>query len=332
MRLPNETYVQRRKNMNHSRWIILFILAGLFGTVPVVRADDNAEFRTSELRCVIGNNAAREDHKAGYNGVFHLTSVHQPESVFVPAYAGLNLEHVFDGSARFADRNILFEPRNVPMSFKKIDERTAELHQPPTPVMKMQSVTRFTLVDPYSIDVEFRCVPHEDVFEGGAFGVFFASYINSPLNKSIYYLTEDGDGRVWEQFCTQFHNHDSTVKHVQDLFDWTFAPGAPDHLFTAVSKIRYVEPFFYGRFKNMVLMVMFASPEGIRFAHSPSGGGLNAAKDDTNPAWDFQYIVPKYEIGKEYGFRYRVVYKLWEGREDVLKEYAAYKKHMDAIK
>ncbi|NPU97306.1 MAG: hypothetical protein HPY51_08820 [Candidatus Omnitrophica bacterium] len=318
--------------MRSSRWTLIVFLAGWTWTMPTVQGEDYAEFRTRELRCIIGNNAAQGDHRAGYNGIFHLSSVHQPEPVFVPAYAGLNLEHVFDGSARFVDRNILFEPRNAHMSFKKVDERTAELHQPPTPVMRMQSVIRFRLVDPYSIDMEFRCVPHEDVFEGGAFGIFFASYINSPLNKSMYYLTEGGNGPVWQQFCTQFHNHDSTVKHVRDKFDWTFTPGAPTFLFTNISPVRYTEPFFYGRFKNMVLIVMFASPEGIRFAHSPSGGGLNAAKDDTNPAWDFQYIVPNCQIGKEYGFCCRVVYKLWEGREDVLKEYAAYKNTVQSIK
>jgi hypothetical protein len=58
----------------------------------------------------------------------------------------------------------------------------------------------------------------------------------------------------------------------------------------------------------------------LRFAHSLSGGGRSTSGDDTNPAWDFQLVIPDYETGKEYGLEMRVVYKPWAGRADVLKE------------
>jgi len=72
--------------------------------------------------------------------------------------------------------------------------------------------------------------------------------------------------------------------------------------------------------------VMFERAEGVRFTHSPSGGGLNAEAATTNPAWDFQYLIPKYEVKKEYGFRARVVYRERCGRDDVLREFENWRK------
>ena len=40
-----------------------------------------------------------------------------------------------------------------------------------------------------------------------------------------------------------------------------------------------------------------------------------------NPAWDFQFIVPDFEVGKEYSFQARVMYKEFEGSDQVLAEY-----------
>src|SRR5262249_14624639 len=42
---------------------------------------------------------------------------------------------------------------------------------------------------------------------------------------------------------------------------------------------------------------------GIRFTHSPSGGGGSRGEQMTNPAWDFSFLLPKYEGKKKYGFR-----------------------------
>ncbi|MFH1739804.1 MAG: hypothetical protein ABIH23_12405, partial [bacterium] len=288
-----------------------------------VVGEDCAEFRSTELECVIGNNAAAGEHREGYNGLFRLTSTHQPETLFVPFYAGLNLELFFDGASIGRDRDRLFEPRHAPMEFRKLDDRTAELYQPPTPLWKVENWTHFRLVDPYYIDVTFRCVPHEYLFQGGALGVFWASYINEPLNKSIYFLQGGSslEEPRWHQFCPQYHGHDSTVKHESDPFQWDFMPEVTKtFMFAEISRITYAEPFYYGRFRNMVWIIMFEKPENVRFTQSPSGGGKTRAGDDTCPAWDFQFVVPDYEVGKEYQLRYCVAYKPWRGRSDVLNE------------
>ena len=43
------------------------------------------------------NSAFGKHHRAGYNGIAELRHKSQDENVFVPFYAGFNLEHIFGG-------------------------------------------------------------------------------------------------------------------------------------------------------------------------------------------------------------------------------------------
>lgn len=276
-----------------------------------------------ELKCpaftaVIGDNGAAGDHGGGYNGVFRIEApgVRTP---FVPLYAGLNLEHYFDARPRPEERTVLFEPRNAPMTCTRIDDRTVELYQPETPFYGVESRTRFRIADPYYIEVTFTCIPHKPV--EGFLGCFWASYINAPEDKSIYFLAEGATTGApkWTQFCTQQHNRDSTVLPGGAKDDITFQPG-PGMLYNNLSPLRYGEPFFYGRVDGMVVICMFERGANVRLAHSPSGGGKTADGTDTNPAWDFQYLVPGAEVGVEYHLRMRMAFKPWAGRADVLHE------------
>lgn len=288
--------------------------AGIEGT-------DYARFSVSRLECVIGNNKSCGDHQAGYNGVFSLVSPDQPETAYVPLYAGVNLEHFFDRRPRSSDTAVFFEPRYAPMAFRRLSDTAAELHQPPTLTYQVESWTTFELAAPYYIDIRFRCIPRAPVFEGGFLGVFWASYMNAPLNKSIYFLGPGGtiQNPQWLQFCTQYHNHCSTVLHEADAGPKEFGD-LPPVLWNQISPLRYSQPFYYGQIRNMVLIYVFEPNPYLRFAHSPSGGGPTSDGTDTHPAWDFQLVIPNYEVGKEYGFRMRLVYKPWAGRADVLEE------------
>ncbi len=297
----------------------------LFASAGAPQSADYAQFTQDGMRCVIGNNAAMETHRERYNGVFNLYVPGLDESPFVPFYAGLNLEHYFDGRARPGDGEVFFEPRVAPMTFRRVDAHTAELHQPPTPFWGVESRTRFTLRPPSAIDMQFRCIPRKDVFEGGFLGVFWASYINAPLDKSIYFLGESAslDAPCWEQLCTQRHGLHSSVRGAGDEAATPFAePG--DLLYANFSPLRYGAPLFYGRFRDHVLIYLFKPGPVVRFAHSPSGGGRTEQGDAANPAWDFQLIVPRPEVDAEYTLDMRLVCKPWAGRADVLEEARRY--------
>lgn len=170
--------------------------------------------------------------------------------------------------------------------------------------------------------MHFRCVPRQHVFTHGYIGLFWASYINGPEDKSLYFR----QGGLWQQLCTQQHNDESTVRHRDDRFEAKFTSDKPPALYKSLSPLRYDEPFYYGLFRSHLFLLMFASAEGVRLCHSPSGGGVNRDRQTTNPAWDWQFLVPKYEVNREYGFRTRAVYRERCRREDVLQEVAAWRK------
>lgn len=205
-------------------------------------------FRAGDLTAIIGDNAAFGQHRAGYNGIWSLTHRTEPTNLFVPAVAGLNFEHIFDGERSDAgqSRRIFFEPRNAPMTLRKRSDTEAELHQPPTPTFQLESWTQFTLVPPHYLDMTFRCRATQHVFTHGYIGLFWASYMNAPEDKSMYFR----QGGLWQQHCTPQHNHDSTVRHREDTLDLRFGERHPDALFRHFTPLRYDEPLFYGLFRN----------------------------------------------------------------------------------
>jgi hypothetical protein len=280
-------------------------------------------FKASDLEAVIGDNEAYDDHPAGYNGIHRLVHRTNPTSIF--GVAGLNLEHIFDGDKDLrnlsGDRKIFFEPRNFPMTMKRISDTEAELHQAPTPTFHLESWTRFKLAAPHSIDFTFRCKPHQHVFAHGYIGLFWASYIRAPENKSIYFR----DPRGWVQLCTQAHNDESTVRHVDDALELKFTDVPQQTLYKNFSPLRFTDPFYYGYVGTHQWILMFDRAEGIRFSHSPSSGGPPSYP---NPAWDFQFIIPKYDVLKEYGFRARAVYRERCDRDEVLREFKTWRESL----
>jgi hypothetical protein len=166
-------------------------------------------FSAGDLTAIIGDNAADGPHRAGYNGLWSLTHKAEKTNLFVPAVAGLNLEHIFDGETLDAkgETKIFFEPRNSPMEFKKVSATEAELHQPPTPTFFLESWTTFKLVEPHYVDFAFRCRATQHVFRRGYIGLFWANYINAPDDKSMYLRGKD----LWLQHCTPAHDTLSTV-------------------------------------------------------------------------------------------------------------------------
>ena len=282
---------------------------------------NHATFRCGDLEAVIGNNAAEVAHRAGYNGIWELKHATADRTLFVPGIAGLNHEHIFDGATN-GRQEIFFEPRHAPMEFVRTGEFEAELHQPPTPTFHVESWTRLRLVPPHFIDMEYRVVPRQHAFRYGYIGLFWASYLNAPDDKSMYFRGSVGRGSPsWVQLCTQEHNDESTVKHMDDKSELQFSPEYRDCLFKNYSRFRFDLPFYYGRVGKHVWMVMFDRTDGIRFTHSPSGGGFSAERQSTNPAWDFQYVIPKYEVNEPYGFRLRAVYREATSREVIMSEY-----------
>ena len=210
------------------------------------------------------------------------------------------------------------------MTFRRLSATEAELYQPPTPTFHLESWTRFTLVAPQAIDFHFRFRATQHAFAHGYIGLLWANYINAPEDRSIYFR----GGRLWQQFCSQRHDDESTVRHRDDKVELRFSPGLRNALYRNFSPLRFDEPFFYGLFRNHIYILMFDRAEGIRFTHSPTGGGLNAEQQSSNPAWDFQYILPRYEVRKDYDFRARLVYRERCSRAEAWREFESWRQQL----
>jgi len=300
-------------------------LAGMPGSPAAQRPTGHTTLKAGHLTAVVGDNSSDGQHGSGYNGVWSVQHSAGKRSLFVPDYAGMNLEHIITGE-HLEDGKTFFEPRHAAMSLKPISDSEAELYQPPTPTFQVESWTRFQLVAPHYLDMSFRCVAHKAVFPRGYLALFWASYINAPSDKSIYFLGGKDDQKdLWTQFCTQWHNDQSTVRYRNDDFEMTFPEGGRETLFKSLSRLRFDQPFFYGNFDDLIWLVMFDRTAGIRFAHSPSGGGDNPALQTTNPAWDFQFLIQKPEVKKEYGFRIRTVLRPRCSRNELLEEFKNWK-------
>jgi hypothetical protein len=282
-------------------------------------------FQAGDLTAVIGDNEAYDQRRAGYNGIHRLVHRTLPDrSLF--GVAGLNFEHIFDGDQDqhnlAGNKKIFFDPRNHPMTLTRISETEAELHQAGSEPYWLDSWTRFKLVAPHYIDFTFRCIPRQHAFHYGYIGLFWASYIASPEDKSLYFRDEKG----WVQLCTQAHNDQSTVRHKDDTTELKFTDVPEQCLYKNLSPLRYADPFYTGIFGTHQWILMFDRTEGIRFAHSPSSGGPPSFPE---PAWDFQFTIPKYDVLQEYGFRARAAYRERCSREEVLKEVQSWRESID---
>jgi hypothetical protein len=290
-------------------------------------ADDTASYIRLEAGddarwWVIADNGRLGEHRAGYNGVIRIDYPDGPQHPFVPAYAGLNLEHYFDARPRHEAAEVFFEPRHAPMDMRQLHGRLVELYQAPTPHYGVESWTQFQTYEsePNVIHMTFRCKPTKRAFKT-FMGVFWASYINDPEDKAIYFLGEGSslDAPRWERFETEQHGKNSTVLPEDDENPFKYPEGG-NTLFNSFSELRYAEPFFYGRRGDDVLIYIFDPNPYLRFAHSPSGGGRNADGTGLNPAWDFQLVIPDWKPGEEYGLSMRLIVKPWQSQDDVLAE------------
>jgi len=266
----------------------------------------------------VDNTAYGAVHLAGYNGLASLRHNHADSTIFVPRYAGINLEHIFGGDSLLQ----LFEPRRHPMTLFKKNESSVVLYQGPTPLSGVESITEFTLVAPHYIDMKFTCLLHNEKFFNHDYaGFFWASYIDRPQDKKIYFIgekeTQNSPG--WVGTYSEEHGVKSTHRGMDDQLNLFFADNFNASLPKNYSDYRFAAPFYFGHFHKMAFAFLFEDDKVIRFSQSPTGGGPDS------PAWDFQFIIQQPKMGKIYGFKSRAVYKPFITQDEIREEYKRWK-------
>ena len=76
----------------------------------------------------------------------------------------------------------------------------------------------------------------------------------------------------------------------------------------------YDEPWYYAFTHGMAFVQIFRPQDHVRLAQSPSGGGQG------NPAWDFQYFIPEYQLNQRYQMVMRAMYLPMESPQQILED------------
>jgi hypothetical protein len=165
--------------------------------------------------------------------------------------------------------------------------------------------------EPNIVDLEFRCTPRRRVFNRDTLGVFWASYLLRPEDNALHFLAPGGPRKAPTRvrFASPRHGQESSVRGPADTYTLLVADEQRDKLFATVAPVRWARPYFYGRWRDQVVLMIFRCRHLLRFAMSPSGGGQG------NPAWDFQFLAPEMAPGREYSLRARLVVDRWQGEE-----------------
>ena len=201
------------------------------------------------------------------------------------------------------------------MSIRRTGDYTIELYQPPTPHFKLESTITYELLDDGAIEMTLECTPRERTFRNGYIGLFFASYINQPESLDIHFKgfpdgSTAGDP-VWIRGVTPEHGVRATHVASDDYRVFPHDEEFPLSLVFNRSNHRYDEPWYYGVSDGMAYILVFCERDRVLLTQSPSGGGRG------NPAWDFQWFVPDYEVGKSYRFVMRALYLPFESAEEI---------------
>ena len=258
----------------------------------------------------------------GYNGVRQLHSRHGPrENIFGSAWgSSLNFEFVYDsaGSAmtpRWVDGTTESPP--TPSRLTRLDDRSVRLETFVPEPWRIDASTTFTLIPPHYLDVETTMVAHPGSFQGDWLGLFWASYIRRPEDKTTYFRARRAPGQPPE-WVASLEEQPPDRRAFAAEAEAELVPGEPDPdggLLHNIRPVRYVEPVFYGRWRNLMLEMMFKTDQSLRFAIQPVGGGL------LNPAWDFAVVIKNCQPETPYAWQARVVFRPFVSPEDAWQEY-----------
>lgn len=262
-------------------------------------------------------------HRSGYNGLASLTHRNRPQNLFVPAVGGLNFEHIHDGTVEGLIEK--FEPRRFPMELRIIDEHTVEVYQPPTGNWKLESCGRYQMLPDGTIEYTFECIPRTAGYRNGYIGLFWANYIHQPDDKAIHFIgrpAKSNEEPTWIKGITPKHGVNSTHPPANTRDRINVDDDFPLTLVNHPSKYVYTQPWYFAVSHGMAYAMMFRQSDDIWLAQSPSGGG------NGNPAWDFQWFIPEYKVGRAYGFTMRAAYFPFVNRAQVEREA---KRHLKAM-
>lgn len=269
--------------------------------------------QSGEIQTIVGDASRMGIGGQQYCGLWSLTSVHRPFNAFGNQYAGLIPREMRGREPKF-----------------RVDGEHAILERPADKKYPVRSKASYKVVAPYYIDHTLTFTDEEDVRQDGCDfrEVSWCSYMNSPEDSRLNFLSD----QQWLRYISPSHGVGSNIspsyiseeelEHWPVQSDWRKERLDDRPFHWDRCDFKFDQPFYYGRLGNMALIFVFDNPKWLRFFCSPSGGGKSMINGKFCPAWDHLWVIPKseYEIGKEFRFRTRLIYKEFVSDEDILKE------------
>ena len=276
------------------------------------------------------NEANKQRSGSGFNPLTHI--LYPEQSLFRDDAVGLNFEHIMNGAAKDADI-CMFTPRRDACSVVRHSESCASIvHDAESSSWNMDSEIRYILSGEHYIDLEFTVIPREDRFPQGYVAFMWASYMRRTVDRRIYFLGRDNRGEGWLAFGEDTSDGFETgTVSCHGIAHLPYEHGTKTLNIIEHPSKKLVLPFYYGFVHGcgcvnnpddtMVYIMMFDQKESIRFAMWNFIKNAYGIPDTHSPAWDWQYVIKQPKINQAYGYRARVVYKPFAGRDDVLAEY-----------
>lgn len=255
--------------------------------------------------------------------------------------AGFYFEHIFNGDKDDGWRQ-LFTPEADPCFISSPSPNKGTLYWPSAgSTWGVECSMNFHLSS-YFLDMIFQARPTVNVWPKGWLGFMWASYVDTAIDRRIYFWGRDPSNGQWG-WCS-YGDSNGLTPGGEEMIDQgiipsigtkelKFDPWSPNfsvHNFSDDYEGReFHTPFYYGLVDGdgdlsttedtMCYLMMFNQCLPIRFAL------FNFSGNTHRPAWDWQYIIRNPKIGKTYSYRARFAYFPWrgerKGRTDVIKEY-----------
>jgi hypothetical protein len=182
------------------------------------------------------------------------------------------------------------------------------------------------MVPPHYIDVRIKAQTKRESWPLGYLALFFATIVDAPVYTGITINGFDEQAQLtrenpWIFFNGYGRNLGRTV-HPANVNQPELERRESDRggYYYDDSSIRFNRPLFFGTINDMVFGLMFPSKdrENVRFTVNPLAEAFGG------PAWDFFWVIPDPVPGQTWELPLRVIWKPFQSRDDMLKEYQAY--------
>jgi hypothetical protein len=306
---------------------------GRFGIAlaPVATGGKEAVVESESLIGRVLDNIANKGRQgSGFNPLCYKAFAGKP--VYSTGATGLNFEHIFNGVA--ADKTIsMFTPRSDPVELLEMSTNAVKLHWPvERSTWGTDCEMTYTFADRDTIDIGFSVTPTQERFRQGYAAFMWAGYLACARDRKIHFYGVDGSREGWvtfgEDVAVGFETGTISCQGVAPL------PYERDsqalNIVEHPSK-HFLKPFYYGLIDGdhdlattndtLAYIMMFDQTTTIRFAMWNFVRDAAGHPDPHRPAWDWQFVIQKPVLGRQYRFRARLVIRPFVSREEILHMY-----------